>query len=287
MISDRARRIVEGAEIPSIPHVLQKILKVTGDPTSSSRDLEKLITTEPALVTHLLKTVNSANFGYAKKVNSISHTIVMLGVSTVKSIASGLMLIDVFNNLPGLNQGYVVEVWKCSLVRAGVARLLARGTSSEKQEELFLGAMVLDIGHLVLAQHHQQNYDALTEDDPFPSPATETESFEIDHADTGAALLETWQFSPAIIDLVATHHQADTFAGDQNDLNWLELADGIARQSGAVNEFLEMEEEDVHPDFLQRLTAAGWCWNDFRGQKDTINEAIKFAHEVVTPVAEL
>ncbi len=243
-----------------------------------------LIATEPALVTHLLKTVNSAYFGCAKKVNSVGHTIVMLGFSTVRSIASGLMLIDAFNNLPGLNQDYVVEVWKCSLARAGLARLLARGTSGEKQEELFLGAMVLDIGHLVLAQHHQQKYDALTADELFPCPATESDTFEVDHAETGAALLETWQFSPAIIDIVATHHRAEAFSGGQDDLHWLELADGIARQSDAVREFLELEEKDVHPDFLQRLAAAHWTWNDFRIQKDAINETIKFANEVVTPV---
>ncbi|MFH2002273.1 MAG: HDOD domain-containing protein, partial [Planctomycetota bacterium] len=59
--------IVNGAEIPSIPHVLQRILSVANDPNSSSQDLEKLIVQEPGLVAHLLKTVNSAYYAFSQK----------------------------------------------------------------------------------------------------------------------------------------------------------------------------------------------------------------------------
>ena len=52
--------IIDGAEIPSVPDVLQKILILADDPRSSSKDLEQTILQEPGLVTHLLKTVNSA-----------------------------------------------------------------------------------------------------------------------------------------------------------------------------------------------------------------------------------
>ena len=111
MNDSEALRIVEGIEIPSIPHVLRKILMLTNDPNSSSRDIEKLVLSEPGLVTHILKTVNSAFFGTPCEVRSVNHAIVLLGFSAVRSIVSGLVLIDVFHNLPGLDKKYVLNIW--------------------------------------------------------------------------------------------------------------------------------------------------------------------------------
>ena len=114
-MNDRVRMLIEGAEIPSVPHVLQEILTLTSDPAGSSRKLEELILKEPGLVTYLLKTVNSAHYAFTQKINSVQHAIVLLGFSAVKSMASALALIDAFNNLPGLNKTYVLKIWKHSL----------------------------------------------------------------------------------------------------------------------------------------------------------------------------
>jgi HD-like signal output (HDOD) protein len=220
---DRARRIVEGAEIPSIPHVLQAILALTSDPASSSRELEEKILTEPGLVAHLLKTVNSAYFGLSKKVASINQTIVLLGFTSVRSIASGLILINAFNHLPRLARRYVLTIWTHSLGSAGLTRILAGPRRREKQEELFLAAMVHNVGHLVLAQYFQQKYDDLAKGDPFPSVEEERRHFGVDHPEVGAMLLEEWKFTKEIIQLVRAHHQPELFEGEAADINTLVL----------------------------------------------------------------
>jgi len=187
-------RIVEGIEIPSIPHVLQEILSLTNDPSTSCHDIERLVSSEPGLVTHILKTVNSAFFGTSSEVRSITHAIVMLGFSPVRSIVSGLVLIDVFHNLPGLDNKHVLKVWKHALACSGLVKILARSASPEKQDELFLTAMVQNVGHLVLAQHQPETYSQLTKETSFPTVDAEQDNFHTDHAETGAALLTAWNF---------------------------------------------------------------------------------------------
>ncbi len=217
-MNGKAHMIVEGAEIPSVPHVLIEILALASDPGSSGRQLEKKIETEPGLVSHLLKTVNSAYHSLPRKVTSIRHAIALLGFSTVKSIASGLALIDAFNNLSHLSQQYVITVWKQSLASAGLTKILAGSRPRDKQDELFLAAMVHNVGHLVLAEYYGSEYAALTKTNPFPSVEEERECFDVDHAEVGAAILEAWQFADEVTDLVKSHHEHGSFEGDEADI---------------------------------------------------------------------
>jgi HD-like signal output (HDOD) protein len=50
-MKDELQIILDGAEIPSVPKVLQKIIALSRDPSASSRQLEQLVRQEPGLVT--------------------------------------------------------------------------------------------------------------------------------------------------------------------------------------------------------------------------------------------
>ena len=278
---DQARRVVEGAEIPSIPHVLQAILALTSDPASSSRELEEKILTEPGLVTHLLKTVNSAYFGLSKQVASIKQTIVLLGFTSVRSIASGLILINAFNYLPHLTRRYVLTVWTHSLASAGLTRILAKPRLREKQDELFLAAMVHNVGHLVLAQYFQKKYDDLAKGDPFPSVEEERKHFEVDHAEVGAILLEEWKFTKGIINLVRAHHQPESFGGERKDITTLVLCEALSRKGANLREFLERKEADVDASILAMLPGLGWKWEGFQERSEAIFQSIEAAQQII------
>ena len=280
-MTGKARTIVEGAEIPSIPHVLHAILTLTSDPASSSRELEEKILTEPGLVTHLLKTVNSAYFGLSQKVASIKQTIVLLGFTSVRSIASGLTLINAFNHLPHLTRRYVLTVWTHSLASAGLTRILARSRLQEKQDELFLAAMVHNVGHLVLAQYFQQEYDDLAKGNPFPSVEEEKKRFEVDHAEVGAILLEEWRFAEEIVHLVRAHHQPELFAGEATDINTLVLCEALSRRGAKLREFLEKNESEVEADILAMLPGLGWKWEDLQEKKEAIFQSIEVAQQII------
>jgi HD-like signal output (HDOD) protein len=280
-MTDKARRVVEGAEIPSVPHVLQAILALTSDPASSSRELEERILTEPGLVAHLLKTVNSAYFGLPRKVASISQAIILLGFTSVRSIASGLILVDAFNHLPHLTRRYVLTVWTHSLACAGLTRILAGTRPRKKQDELFLAAMVHNVGHLVLAQYFHQKYDELAKVDPLPSVEEERRRFEVDHAEVGAALLEEWKFTKDITDLVGTHHQPESFKGEAMDINTLVVSEALSRKGANLKACLEQKEADVDVGILTILTALGWKWKDLQERKEAISRSIEAAQQII------
>lgn len=282
MISEKVLSLIEGAEIPSIPHVLQEILTKTGDPATSSSDLEKLIVNEPGLVTHLLKTANSAYFVTNNPIVSVNQAIVRLGFSAVRSVVSGLVLIDVFHNMPGLDQGLVLEVWRHSLSIAGMVNTLAVNTSREKRDILFLSAMVRDVGYLVLAQHDGSLFDSIRQDELFPRLEDEEKAFGVDHAAVGAALLSSWKFPESVVNMVDTHHKPDEFAGDQFDFDCLEIATALAYATDYLDEILAMDETEADPLFIEKLQNISWSWTAFQNEKTNLFNALEFAEKLTT-----
>ncbi len=284
-MNGKVRTIVEGAEIPSVPDVLQRILLMAGNPSSSGGELEKLILQEPGLVTHILKTVNSAYYAFGSKVNSVKQAIFLLGLSTVRSIASGLALIDAFNNLPGLNREYVLQVWTHSLSCAGLVKVLSeRKVPREKQDGLFTAAMVHNVGHIVMTQYFQGDYDALSKENSLPLAEDEKARFDVDHAEIGAALLEKWRFTPDIVDLVRYHHQPKLFEGEEEEqaiLLFVVVSDMIARKGEALSEFMDLEESEVDAGFLEILGEVGWGWEELQGSRDIIQVSIDGAKQIL------
>ena len=280
-MNGKAHMIVEGAEIPSVPHVLIEILALASDPGSSGRQLEKKIETEPGLVSHLLKTVNSAYHSLPRKVTSIRHAIALLGFSTVKSIASGLALIDAFNNLSHLSQQYVITVWKQSLASAGLTKILAGSRPRDKQDELFLAAMVHNVGHLVLAEYYGSEYAALTKTNPFPSVEEERECFDVDHAEVGAAILEAWQFADEVTDLVKSHHEHGSFEGDEADILCLGVCETLPRTIENLDGFLEKNETEVDVDILEMLSKLNWEWEDLQGNGELVSRLIETTQQIM------
>jgi HD-like signal output (HDOD) protein len=280
-MSTPAEPIIGSADIPSIPHVLEQILAVTSDPSSSSRMLEEKILQEPGLVTHLLKTVNSAYYGFSQKIASVNQAIVLLGFSSIRSMASGLALIDAFNNLPGLNRAYVLQVWEHCLGCAGLVKELARELPRNRQDELFLSAMVHDVGHIVLAQYFSSRYDEWTSSDPFPSVQDERERFEVDHAEAGAALLGSWRFAEPVVHLVGAHHQRESFQGDPKDLILLQICDGLMRSSADLEALFAMEASQVDAWLIDSLQQLGWTWPDLRDNQDPFLRSVEMSREII------
>ncbi|MBF0104279.1 MAG: HDOD domain-containing protein [Deltaproteobacteria bacterium] len=266
--------IVQSAEIPSIPKVLQQILALADRPTTSSADLEKYVTQEPALVVQLLKWVNSAAYALPQRVSSVAHAMILLGFSTVKSIASGMVLVNAFDEVTGLSKDYVRHVWRHTLAAAAFIKILTTKENNTRKDDFFLAAMLHDVGYLVLKQYFADKYNELLERAPYPSDQAEREVLGIDHVEVGAALLKDWKFAETVIDLVRHHHKSDDeYEGVKKDLYYLKISDELATK-GDMKEYLFLKENLVEIDFLHMLRVIGWRWVDLQAETDNILQSL-------------
>ncbi|MBI3813670.1 MAG: HDOD domain-containing protein, partial [Nitrospinae bacterium] len=88
MKQDEIRRLVQKVKkLPTIPVILESILKLLKDEEASADKLAEIISRDQAIASKVLSIANSAYYSLSQSVTSISHAISLLGFTAVKNIA--------------------------------------------------------------------------------------------------------------------------------------------------------------------------------------------------------
>ena len=194
--------------LPTLPTVAMRVLEVARNDQAGVGEIAELVSMDPALSSKVLRTVNSAFYGMAKPVATVSQALVVLGTESVKTLIVGFSLIK------GLNQGQAsgqmqVAYWRRSLHAATTARLLCQKLGALEREELFLAALLRDVGIQVLKQAAPDQYDALLASSPAWTGAMvrrELAAVGLTHVEAGAMLAEQWRLPPMLTQIIRWHH---------------------------------------------------------------------------------
>ena len=140
------------SSIATLPEITSRIIQTVEDPRSTAAALHKIVSHDPALITRILKVVNSAFYGLPGQIGSIERGIVLLGLNAVKNIAVAASLGQLFRGVK-LCEGFTAkDLWTHCVTVAVVARALAKKTTLPIADEAFLAGMIHDIGLLVSLQ---------------------------------------------------------------------------------------------------------------------------------------
>ncbi len=200
-------------ELPTLPQVVTVILSLIDSPDSSAEDINKVMEKDPALVGKILKLVNSAYYGLPNKVNSVRQSIVILGFSTVKSLAISASVFDLFDSKR--SQAFSREAfWGHSIGCACVSRLVGHREAGVDEETAFVVGLLHDIGKLVIDQYAPAEFDAVVnlaqEKQISFYEAEQVVLVDTNHAEVGAWVAEQWALSPDLINAIRNHHAVST-----------------------------------------------------------------------------
>src|SRR5699024_8236664 len=95
-----------------------------------------------------------------------------------------------------------VHFWRCSLFAAAAAKVLAEQVGVVHQEEAFLGGLLQNLGMLALHEVLGESYsDLLNKAHEKNQSVTDVERrlLQIDHAELGAALAESWHLPSLLV----------------------------------------------------------------------------------------
>jgi len=193
--------------IATLPEVTSRIIATVEDPKSSAAQLHKIVSHDPALVTRILKVVNSAFYGLPGQIASVERAIVLLGLNAVKNIAVAASLGQMFRGVK-LCDGFTArDLWTHCVAVAVISRELAKQAKLPLADEAFLAGMIHDIGILVSLQTWPEQLRAAFDKAKggMNFIDAEIETVGVDHQILGKALSEKWQF-PLSCQLVAGHH---------------------------------------------------------------------------------
>ena len=83
-------------EIAVLPHVVYKVLELSGSDDTSAIEIERSIQVDPGFSSRVLTLANSAYFGLPKKVSSIKDAIMFCGLKSVRELAMTVGIYDMF-----------------------------------------------------------------------------------------------------------------------------------------------------------------------------------------------
>lgn len=231
--SDSERRALEQLQVtatglPTLPGVAMRIIQVLNDEDASVPDVVSAIQRDPALAAKILRVANSPVYGSRREVESLSQAVVRLGRRATESLALSFSLVSALKlqNGDGLNYDLY---WRRCLLSASAAKSIAVKVRPVESEIAFLGALMQDLGMLVLDRVSPETYRGLCLQDHNRVVAHENRLHRLTHPRLGGWLMGEWGFSERMQQAVAySHAPLDLPAGDADFVRCVALAAKVA-----------------------------------------------------------
>ena len=119
-------RISSLRDLPSLPHILVKLMEACNDENGSLGDIADILTKDPSLCSKVLRLVNSAFYGLASRFEGIDQAVAYLGTTAVKNIAICSAVYQAFNSHKGDSAFSLKVFWWHSLKCALLSRIFAK-----------------------------------------------------------------------------------------------------------------------------------------------------------------
>ncbi len=279
MPEDRPRleveRLLELVEnLPTMPAVATKILKVAGSADANAAEVTRLIATDQGLASKVLGTCNSAYYGLPQRVKTLSRAVALLGFKAVRNLVLVHSLPWKRSATPTFADQMIFTHAAATAVAAGV---IAGLTKRADPEEALLGGLMHDAGRLALSQAAPDEYEPVMkaiynlEGDTIE---LERRALGVDHAQIGEQILKKWSFPQELVAVARSHHDPLTQLAGVALI--VRSADELSRLTGRGVRALT-EPVTAVPPALNRL---GFGMDDLEQLEERVAQAIERSQEI-------
>jgi diguanylate cyclase (GGDEF)-like protein len=208
-------RLIQCADLPSPVGIVMRILELGQDPNASIADVAKVITLDPALSARLLRMANSPLYARQRKTENLRQAIKLFGLEGTLTLALSFSVVTKLREQDADGFDYALY-WRRSVAAATCAQVIGDRLSLKNREDLFLAALLQDIGMLALARARPGIYQVLAEGQSRQERVCEHEQEQIgmDHAILGSWLLKQWNFPADLQSAVRYSHDPAGAADD-------------------------------------------------------------------------
>lgn len=209
MSLDAIKLIDRDLKLFTLPDLYFRLRQLLDSPRYSMAEVGKLIGHDPGISARLLRLVNSPFFGIATKIDTVSRAVAILGTQQIHDLVLTSSITDRF---AGISPKVVnmETFWRRSVFCGLLSRQLASECNVLDCEQVFLGGLLRDIGHLVLYQAvpelAQQAAETATAQS-LPLHKIERQLIGADYAQVGGALLRSWNLPESLRQMVEYHQE--------------------------------------------------------------------------------
>ena len=219
--------IMTASDLPTIPVVATKVMQLIESENATAEEIARVVSSDPAVAARVLKISNSSFYGCQRQIQTLSHAIMVLGFSTLKSLVVAASVKQVYKPY-GLTEKML---WEHSFGAGLAARIIAKSTRTVNEEEAFLGGLFHDIGKIIMNTMDHQKFQTVMEicyNEGISFSDAEQQIYPYRHSEVGALVIKKWNFPEILMNAVAQHHRFEFVEEEDPYLIRLSCVVGLA-----------------------------------------------------------
>lgn len=198
---------------PPVSQAAMKMISLLERASVDNEDIVQALKYDNVLTAKLLQACNAPSFGLQEPVSSVDQAVLILGHQQIHHVVMTLAFGSV---MTAASRAYTIEaneLWEHSLVSATAAKIVLENVPQLDANAgvAFTASLLHDIGKLVFGQtlSARELHDVrdLAERKQIAGTEAEKEILGVDHGETGAVLLRSWNLPGNIVEAVANHHR--------------------------------------------------------------------------------
>lgn len=226
------KRLARVKELSTLPIVVNNVIHINQNPKSSALEMGKAISQDQALTANVLKMVNSAFYGFPRKITTITHAIVILGFVNIKNVVLTTSIFEMFTSKKKDGQFDIEGFWKHSLACGVASRAIAKRLGMGNLEEIFLLGLLHDLGKLVMHKYFSDEYSqvvSLVKEKDILIRDAEKKVMGFEHAHVGYLVGNNWNLPPALLKIIRYHHNPTRVIESKRIVAIVHVADVLCR----------------------------------------------------------
>ena len=230
--------------LPSLPEVALKIRDVVEDEDTTIVEIVDILSQDGAMTARLLKVVNSPLYPSSVPIDDLHLAVTRLGMRLVRDLVMNLAMRQMYQPTSAIMDRQFRKAWSTSVEVASIAQMMSMSViQGIPKERALLAGLIHNIGLLPILLK-AENDDALFQDE-----AALNALIQKLQGPVGAMILQSWNFSVDLIDVVKESHN---FNYDHDGVaNLVDLIQFTLLQGGFIADENEPEDWSQVPAFAK------------------------------------
>ena len=206
----------ERLELPAFPEAVLRIQRVLQSPETSTDDVVRILSSEPALAARLLRIANSAEFRRADQdITDLRKAVSRMGFNMVRSVAVAFAMRQLRRKdtySPGA-QAQLEQAWTDSLEISATCFVMAKRCTKLNPDQALLTGLLHVLGRLYIIMRSKDTAEL--------SDAEMCDVIDSWHASIGKAILESWGLPETLQH--AVEHQDEYEVAQEGDVTLTDI----------------------------------------------------------------
>ena len=214
MLEPLKAKLKLASNFPSPPAIALQIVALAGDPEIDVGKVAATISKDPGLTAKVMRVANSPLYSKRRRSENLRQALVALGLNAATTLALSFSLVSTYETGTGAGINYT-RYWRRAILGASAARTFGALKGAKSAEDIFLAALLQDIGVLAIDRVQSDFYRSM------PPEATHAEwlahelkALGTDHAALGGWLLRNWKLPESLCATIEASHDPGTLPVD-------------------------------------------------------------------------